>query len=139
MERKKISSVISIPAEEIKEILTGIARLRHNKGWELTLPTDHDFISKHLDVVTRQNLMWEQRSKQVNDFFRDSKEKKQRRKSRSVSEECKGKGEIRDCSVSSDNDSGTEKATNKSPVVARKNKTVKVLNDSVSKGDRGKS
>lgn len=135
MERKKVSSVIRIPTEEVKEIFTGIAKLKHNKGWELALPTDHDFISKHLDTVNRQNLMWEQKAKQVSDYFKDTKDKKHRRKSRSVSEEC-NKG--RDCSVSSDNDSGTDKPNNKSPIVARKNK-VKVNGENTSKTDRPKS
>lgn len=118
MERKKVSSVIRIPAEEVKEIFTGIAKLKHNKGWELALPTDHDFISKHLDIVNRQNLMWDQKAKQVSDYFKDTKDKKQRRKSKSVSEECKS----RDCGVSSDNDSGAEKPNNKSPIAVRKSK-----------------
>lgn len=133
VERKKVSSVIRIPAEEIKEIFTGIAKLKHNKGWELALPVDHDFISKHLDTVNRQNLMWDQKAKQVNDYFKDTKDKRQRRKSKSVSEECKS----RDCGVSSDNDSGTEKASNKSLIVIRKNRNNnKVINENSVKSDR---
>lgn len=131
MERKKVSSVIRLPTEEVKEIFTGIAKLRHNRGWELALPTDHDFISKHLDTVNRQNLMWEQRSKQVHDFFKDSKDKKQRRKSRSVSEESKGRGDVKECGISSDNDSGTEK----SPVAAKRHKA----NNNQIAGDCSKS
>lgn len=118
--------MIRIPAEEVKEIFTGIAKLRHNRGWELALNADQDFISKHQDTVNRQHLMWEQRAKQVSDYFKDNK--KQRRKSRSASE---GKSDARDCGVSSDNDSGTEKAYNKSPV--RKNK---VNNNSKVSGDK---
>lgn len=124
----------------MKEIFTGIAKLKHNKGWELALPTDHDFISKHLDTVNRQNLMWDQRAKQVSDYFKDSKDKKQRRKSKSVSEECKGKSDARDCGVSSDNDSGTEKPNTKSPVAVRKNKVNnKVASENILKSDRPKS
>lgn len=132
--------MIRIPTEEVKEIFTGIAKLRHNKGWELALPTDHDFISKHLDTVNRQSLMWEQRAKQVSDYFKDTKEKKQRRKSRSVSEECKGKSDVRDCGASSDNDSGTDKPNNKSPNAVRKNKVnSKTISDIIYKSDRSKS
>lgn len=132
MERRKVSSVIRIPTEEIKEIFTGISRLRHNKGWELTMPADHDFIAKHPEIVQRQNLMWEQRQKQLNEFLKDGREKRQRRKSKSVSEN--SKSEPRDCSLSSDNDSGTEKI--KSPVAAKKLKLNKVANSDVSINER---
>ncbi|XP_974028.2 DNA-directed RNA polymerase III subunit RPC5 [Tribolium castaneum] len=111
VERKKVSSVMKIPSEEVKEIFTGFSRLRHNKGWELVLPTDNDFILKHGDIVQRQGEAWEQKFKQLSEFLKDNK--RQRRKSKSVSEDCKMRN-----GVSSDNDSGTEK--NKSPVAARK-------------------
>lgn len=134
VERRKVSSVIRIPSEEIKEIFTGISKLRHNKGWELALPTDHDFIAKYPDVVARQNSMWEQRSRQISEFLKDSKDKKPRRKSKSVSEECKSnKSDIRDCNGSSENESGTEKS--KSPVVAKKVKVNKGANDNASKNE----
>lgn len=128
VERRKVSSEIRIPSEEIKEIFTGIAKLRHNKGWELTLPPDQEFINKHPEIVQRQNLMWEQRSRQLSEFIKDSKEKRQRRKSKSVSEECKAnKSEARDSNLSSDTDSGTEKS--KSPIAAKKLKLSKNMGD----------
>lgn len=126
VERRKVSSVIRIPSEEIKEIFTGIAKLRHNKGWELSLPTDHEFISKHPDIVARQNSIWEQRSKQLSEYLKDPKEKRQRRKSKSVSEECRN-------NKNEENDSGTEKS--KSPVVAKKLKVIKGASDSANKSD----
>lgn len=133
VERRKVSTIIRIPTEEIKEIFMGISKLKHNKGWELNIPTDHDFIAKHPDIVVRQNLMWEQRSKQLSEFFQDKKDKRQRRKSKSVSEECKNnKSDVKDCTVSSDNDSGTDKS-NKSPVMARKFKRIKLNNDKICK------
>ncbi|KAJ8929805.1 hypothetical protein NQ314_017402 [Rhamnusium bicolor] len=121
-----VSSVMKIPSEEIKEIFTGISKLRsHNKGWELHLPTDQDFINKHSDLVQKQKLFWEHRFHQLSEFLKDNKG--QRRKSRSESKSVSEDGKARNgLSLSSDNDSGTEK--NKSPVAARKNKTVKVNN-----------
>ncbi|GJQ72361.1 hypothetical protein Trydic_g3446 [Trypoxylus dichotomus] len=118
VDRRKVSSLIRIPAEELKEILTGISRLRHNKGWELSLPPDADFILKHHDIVQRQSVLWEQKSKQLGDFLSDTREKtRQRRKSKSVSEDVKSKSEsgsrLKKESISSDTDSGTEKS--KSP------------------------
>lgn len=102
---------MKIPSEEVKEIFKGFSKLSHNKGWELVLPTDNDFIAKHSDIVQKQNEAWEQKFKQLSEFLKDNK--RQRRKSKSVSEDCKVRN-----GMSSDNDSGTEK--NKSPVAARK-------------------
>lgn len=122
-----MSSVLKIPSEEIKEIFTGISKLRrHNKEWELHLPTDHDFINKHGDLVMKQNLFWEHRFHQLTEFLKDNRT--QRRKSRSESKSFSEDGKTRNgLSVSSDNDSGTEK-NNKSPVAVRKNKSVKLSN-----------
>ncbi|KAK9754708.1 RPC5 protein [Popillia japonica] len=118
VDRRKVSSLIRIPAEELKEILTGMSRLRHNKGWELSLAPDADFILKHHDIVQRQSVLWEQKSKQLSDFLSDTREKtRQRRKSKSASEDIKTKSESSGRqtkeSISSDTDSGTEKS--KSP------------------------
>lgn len=107
-----MSSVLRIPSEELKEILTGISKLRHNKGWEMVLPVDNEFISKYPEIVQRQNHIWEQRMEQLEEFIKDAKTSK-RRKSKSVSEDTKVKKE----GVSSENDSGTEKT--KSPISAR--------------------
>lgn len=121
VERKKISSILTIPSEEIKEIFTGISKLRrHNKEWELHLPADYDFITKHSELVHKQNLFWEHRFHQLSEFLKDNKT--QRRKSRSESKSISEDGKVKNSvNFSSDNDSGTEK--NKSPVLTRKNKS----------------
>lgn len=116
---------MKIPAEEVKEILTGISKLRHNKGWELSVPSDVDFIYRHNDIVQRENEFWQERYNQIMELIKDSNEKRQRRKSKSVSEDPKVRNGPSN-SVSSDNDSGTEL---RSPVLDRKNKTVNI-NDS---------
>lgn len=119
VERKKISSILKIPSEEIKAIFTGISKLRrHNKEWELHLPTDFDFINKHSELVHKQNLFWEHRFLQLSEFLKDNRT--QRRKSRSESKSLSEDGKSKNVNFSSDNDSGTEK--NKSPVSGRKNK-----------------
>lgn len=116
VERRKVSTVIKLPAEEVKEIFTGISRLRTNKGWELLLTTDNNFIDKYPDVVQRQQLFWEAKQKQFNDLLKDSKTlNRQRRKSKSVSEEVKHNGIKRDCTENESNDK-----KNKSPVCVKK-------------------
>lgn len=122
VERRKISSVIRIPPEEIKEILTGISKLHHNKVWELLLPADVDFVTKYPEAALRQNLMWQQRAKQLNEYFSETKEKNKRRKSKSVSEDTNVRAK-RD-SITSDSESGSEK--NKSPHLSRKINKVKI-------------
>lgn len=104
MDRRKVSSVIKLPTEEIKEIFIGIARLRNNRGWELLLSTDHTFIDKYPDVVQRQQLFWEAKQKQFSDLVSESKQSKPRRKSKSVSEEVKLNGVKRDRSLATDSD-----------------------------------
>ncbi|XP_045475920.1 DNA-directed RNA polymerase III subunit RPC5 [Harmonia axyridis] len=108
VERKKVASIVKVPAEEVKEIFKGVSSLRHNKGWELNLDTDFDFIAKHPDIEQRQTLLWEQRYIQVCDFLKEKKRRKSRSESKSFSEDKKSGH----CN-SSDNDSGTEKT--KSP------------------------
>ncbi|KAF5284395.1 hypothetical protein FQA39_LY17070 [Lamprigera yunnana] len=132
VERRKVSSIIKIPSEEIKEIFVGISKLRYNKGWELTLPVDMEFINKYPDVVQRQSSLWKIRELQLSSFFKDNVNKDQkRRKSKSVSEDVKlvnkkeGQTSVRDnCVNSSDTDSGTEKNKG-SPVAAKRNKILK--------------
>jgi len=41
-----VMSVIKLPSEEIREILEQVSRLQVNKGWELQLPFDKDFVSR---------------------------------------------------------------------------------------------
>lgn len=114
VERKKVSSVMKIPAEEVKEIFIGISKLRHNKGWELTQPADTDFITRHYEIVQRQTLLWEQRYIQLGDFLKEKTRRKSKSESKSVSEDGRSKNPNY---TSSDNESGTEK---KSPVISRK-------------------
>jgi hypothetical protein len=88
------------------------------------LPTDNDFVVKHNDIVQKQNDAWEQKFKQLSAYLKDNK--KQRRKSKSVSEDGKVRNGV--SYVSSDNDSGTEK--NKSPVAAAKSKSARGMQES---------
>ncbi|CAG9857067.1 unnamed protein product [Phyllotreta striolata] len=127
VERKKVSSILKIPSEEIKEIFTGISKLRrHNKEWELHLPVDQDFINKHGDLVQKQNLMWEHRFHQLSQFLKDNmtQRRKSRSESKSVSEEGRARNSL---SFSSDNDSGTEKGKSAANSVKKiSNKNVKM-------------
>lgn len=124
VERKKMSSVLKIPSEEIKEIFTGIAKLRrHSKEWELKLPNDVDFIIKYGDFAQKQDSMWKHRFQQLSQFLKDnmSQRRKSRSESKSVSEEGKARSSL---SVSSDTESEKGKSVN----INKKSKSVKGSN-----------
>ena len=112
---RKVSVAVRIPAEELNKIFKGISKLQHNKGWTLSLSDDSNFISKHLDIVERQNAMWEQRAKQLEEYVKDDNKEKVTRKrktSKSTSEDVSRttlNKRTKNDSISSDNDSGTEK------------------------------
>ncbi|XP_065158806.1 DNA-directed RNA polymerase III subunit RPC5 isoform X1 [Atheta coriaria] len=85
VERRKVSQTIRLPTEEVKEIFLGVARLRHNKGWELLLPEDTEFIAKHADIAERQKRLWENRWQQLDDYYKGCpKMERKRKKSRSI-------------------------------------------------------
>ncbi|ENN76053.1 DNA-directed RNA polymerase III subunit RPC5 [Dendroctonus ponderosae] len=106
VERTKVSSLLRLPTEEVKEILAGMAQLQtHNKGWELSLPTDQNFLSRHADVAQRQNLFWEHRYHQLSQFL--IQPSRQRRKSKSASESEGASGKARNLSCS-DNEAGAD-------------------------------
>nr|CAD7409435.1 unnamed protein product [Timema cristinae] len=46
IDRSRVTPIIKLPAEEVKEIFTQVARLQPGHGWELSLPVDKDFINK---------------------------------------------------------------------------------------------
>nr|CAD7458170.1 unnamed protein product [Timema tahoe] len=46
IDRIRVTPIIKLPAEEVKEIFTQVARLQPGHGWELALPVDKDFINK---------------------------------------------------------------------------------------------
>ncbi|PNF16672.1 hypothetical protein B7P43_G05410 [Cryptotermes secundus] len=71
VDRLRVSGVIKLPSEEIREILDQISRLRVNKGWELRLPFDKDFVSRYPEVVQRQQMWWEAKQKQLTEALRE--------------------------------------------------------------------
>lgn len=46
LERKQVAATVKLPPEELKELLSQVARLRRLKGWELVLPPDSHFIDQ---------------------------------------------------------------------------------------------
>jgi len=61
--RKDIQSTTKLPAEDILEMLEGVARMRHGYGWTFRIEKDDEFISRHSDIVAKQSSFWDQRVK----------------------------------------------------------------------------
>ncbi|XP_055700907.1 DNA-directed RNA polymerase III subunit RPC5 [Phlebotomus papatasi] len=71
VDRQKISLVIQLPPEEVKEILQSVAQVS-SRGWELPLMPDLKFEGKYPELVQRQEMFW--RSKE--DLFSEMESEK---------------------------------------------------------------
>ncbi len=71
--RKDISTVVKVPAEEVKDILEQMARLKVNKGWEFLFEYDSEFINRHPEVVQRQQMLWDAKFQQLSKTMKISK------------------------------------------------------------------
>ena len=71
--RKDISTVVKVPAEEVKEILEQMARLKINKGWEFVFEYDQEFVNRHPEVVQRQLMLWDAKFQQLSKTLKISK------------------------------------------------------------------
>ncbi|KAK3930241.1 DNA-directed RNA polymerase III subunit RPC5 [Frankliniella fusca] len=70
VDRIAVNKIVKLPTAELLEILDGIATLKKNKGWELKLPLDKDFIERYSEIVHRMESFWEARQRSLNEAFR---------------------------------------------------------------------
>lgn len=70
--RKDIASVIKLPAEDVKDVLEQMARLKVSKGWEFLLPPDTDFLHRQPEVAQRQAMLWDAKFTQLTSTLRIS-------------------------------------------------------------------
>ncbi|XP_076172472.1 RNA polymerase III subunit E [Ptiloglossa arizonensis] len=129
LDRKTISTIVKLPADEIKEIFANLAIRKPKKGWHLIIPPTKEFIERYPEIAQRQEMLWEAKRK----FLREAMEvqnlipQRQRRKSNresagSENEEknvSRGRKALRDSSMS-DNDSATEPVKHKKTIRPRK-------------------
>lgn len=71
VDRRRVSAEVKLPPDEIKEILSSVARLRYGKGWELLIPPDLTFEQKHQDIVQRQALMWQAKQRLFSEMLKE--------------------------------------------------------------------
>ncbi|PSN40466.1 hypothetical protein C0J52_11618 [Blattella germanica] len=128
--RLKLTGVVKLPSEEIKEILEQISILKPPNGWELKLPYDKEFIARYPEVVQRQHMWWEAKQKQLNEAFSGTKSRRKSHRDSSASDsDVPGDGRHphrrkanRSESISSDNESGAEAKMNCAKLPRRTNK-----------------
>lgn len=46
-------------AEDVKDILEQMSKIRANCGWEFLFATDNDFLNRYPDIVQRQKMLWD--------------------------------------------------------------------------------
>ncbi|XP_001600399.1 DNA-directed RNA polymerase III subunit RPC5 [Nasonia vitripennis] len=133
VDRRAVSSVVKLPAEEIREIFTNIAKHQPKKGWRLIVNPSKDFSERYPDIAQRQEMFWEAKRKHLRETMESHNQapQRQRRKSNresigSENEErnagrgaAGGRKSLRDSSVS-DNDSATESIKQKKANRGRK-------------------
>ncbi|CAH2036958.1 unnamed protein product, partial [Iphiclides podalirius] len=80
VDRRKVAAVVRLPAADVLEVMRSVAR-QTDRGWELLLPPDVGFESRHPDVVRRQNAYWEARRRQFGEALMADAPRRQRKKS----------------------------------------------------------
>ena len=63
MIRKDIQSTTKLPADDILEMLNGVALMRHGHGWSFRLEQDVEFGNKYPDIIAKQNAFWDHKVK----------------------------------------------------------------------------
>ncbi|XP_064644634.1 DNA-directed RNA polymerase III subunit RPC5-like isoform X1 [Lineus longissimus] len=72
--RKDISSVIKLPAEDVKDLLDQMSRIKINLGWEFLMGYDKEFVDRHPDIVQRQQMLWDAKYQQLTKVLKITKE-----------------------------------------------------------------
>lgn len=86
IDRRKISNVTQIPADEVKQILLTVAK-RHRKQWQLLVPPNPQFEEQHQEVKQRQDAYWRAKEATYLEWQRLAEvEEKSPRRKRKVSE-----------------------------------------------------
>ncbi|XP_058806428.1 DNA-directed RNA polymerase III subunit RPC5 [Phymastichus coffea] len=130
VDRRAVSSVVKLPAEEIREIFTNIAKHQPKKGWKLIVPPNKEFCKSYPEITQRQDLFWEAKRKHLREAMEAMNQAPQRQRRKSNRESIGSENEernigrgnrksLRDSSMS-DNDSATENVKHKKSNRGRK-------------------
>lgn len=67
--QRKLTDTIKLPPEEVKMVLSSMAKLTAG-GWEFLLPFDKSFMTRHPDVVQRQQMLWDAKQQSLSKSFK---------------------------------------------------------------------
>ncbi|XP_029649513.2 DNA-directed RNA polymerase III subunit RPC5 [Octopus sinensis] len=88
--RKEISSVIKLPAEDVKDILEQMSRVRVSHGWEFLFDYDKEFCSRYPEIIQRQKVLWEAKFQSLCKQLKiNCKEIEKKHKEQTTPEKCK--------------------------------------------------
>ncbi|XP_064478895.1 DNA-directed RNA polymerase III subunit RPC5-like isoform X2 [Ornithodoros turicata] len=71
--QQKLVDTIRLPPEDVKMMLSSMGRLTP-QGWEFLLPYDKNFVSRHSDVVQRQQMLWDAKQQYLSKSFKAARQ-----------------------------------------------------------------
>lgn len=80
VDRKKISVVVQIPSEEIKDILQTMASFHRKNGWQLLRPPNYQFEEQFQELKQRQDLFWHAKEELFLELEHEAKSPRRKRK-----------------------------------------------------------
>ncbi|XP_041364495.1 DNA-directed RNA polymerase III subunit RPC5-like isoform X2 [Gigantopelta aegis] len=78
--RKDISSIVKLPAEDVKDILEQMSKVKASKGWEFLFDYDKEFTDKYCEIVQRQKMLWDAKYQSLSKQFKIPKEAEKKSK-----------------------------------------------------------
>ncbi|XP_064614481.1 DNA-directed RNA polymerase III subunit RPC5-like [Liolophura sinensis] len=72
--RKEVSSVVKLPAEDMKAILEHMSRMKASVGWEFLYQYDKEFTDRYPEIVQRQKMLWDAKYQTLSTQFKIPKD-----------------------------------------------------------------
>lgn len=80
IDRKKISTVTQIPAEEVEELLLTISKWDGKNGWQLLRPPNLRFEQKYPELKQRQDNFWRSKEELFLELEQEARSPRRKRK-----------------------------------------------------------
>lgn len=80
IDRKKISLIAQVPAEEVVELLATVAKLDGKNGWQLLCPPNLRFEQKYPELKQRQDNYWRSKEEIFMEMEQEARSPRRKRK-----------------------------------------------------------
>lgn len=80
IDRKKISNVTQVPAQEVEELLQTVSKWDSKSGWQLLQPPNQRFEQKYPELKQRQDNFWRSKEEIFIDLEQDARSPRRKRK-----------------------------------------------------------